>query len=130
MRKKTLQEILEYCRKTNSVEELLNALVNNDYVEDSNGKTVKIRLYKDGEGKVQTEVLSYCDYRDIGEMSLEELEEYCEELEEQYDDLEGEEPDDSESDEYDEWEDNLTEIEDEIDSVKSRIKELKASNNN
>ncbi len=130
MRRKTLQEILEYCKKTNSFDELLKALTNNDYVEDAAGKTVKIRIYKDSEGKVQTEVLSFCDYRDINEMSLEELKKYCEELEEQYDDLEGEEPDDSDSKEYEDWEDNLSEIEDEIDSVKEKIKELKASADN
>ncbi len=130
MKRKTLQEILEYCKKTNSLDELLKALTNNDYVEDAAGKTVKIRIYKDAEGKVKTEVLSFCDYRDINEMTLEELEKYCEELEEQYDDLEGEEPDDSDSQEYEDWEDNLSEIEDEIDSVKEKIKELKSNANN
>lgn len=125
MRKKTLQEILEYCKKADSLEELLKALANNDYVEDAAGKTVKIRLYKDRNGETQTEVLSFCDYRDISQMSLEELEEYLDELEEDYDDLESEEPDDSDSEEYEKWEDNLSEIEDEIDDVKEKIEELK-----
>ncbi len=130
MRRKTFHDILEYCKKTNSLEELLKALANNDYVEDAAGKTVKIMLYKDGNGEMKTEVLSFCDYRDISKMSLEELEEYLEELEEDYDDLECEEPDGSDSEEYEEWEDNLSEIEDEIDSVKEKIKELKASADN
>ncbi len=44
MRKKTLQEILEYCKKTNSIDELLNVLESNNYAEDFAGKTVKIRI--------------------------------------------------------------------------------------
>ncbi len=125
MRKKTLQEILEYCKKAGSLDELLKVLESNNYAEDAAGKTVKIRIYKDKDGKAQTEVLSVCDYRDINEMSFAELEEYYDDLEEQYDDMEGDEPDDSDSDEYEEWEDNLSEIEDEAEAVKEKIKELK-----
>lgn len=127
MRKKTLREILEACQKSGSLDELLNALNNDDYVEDTAGKVVKIKFYKDAEGKVKSEVLSFCDYRDINEMSLSELEAYYDELQEQYDDLEDEEPDDSDSEEYEEWEDNLTEIEDEMDSVQAKINELKGN---
>ena len=127
MRKKTLREILEACQKSGSLDELLNALNNNDYVEDTAGKVVKIKFYKDSEGNVKSEVLSYCDYRDIKEMSLSELEAYYDELQDQYDELEGEEPEDIDSEEYEEWEDNLTEIEDEMDSVQARISELKGN---
>lgn len=125
MRKKTLREILEACQKSGSLDELLNALNSNDYVEDTAGKVVKIKFYKDADGNVKSEVLSFCDYRDINDMSLDELEDYYEELQSQYDDLEDEEPEDSDSEEYEDWEDNLTEIEDEMDSVQSRINELK-----
>ena len=99
MRKKTLREILEACQKSGSLDELLNALNNNDYVEDTAGKVVKIKFYKDSEGNVKSEVLSYCDYRDIKEMSLSELEAYYDELQDQYDELEGEEPEDTDEEE-------------------------------
>jgi len=127
MRKKVLKEILELCEKVGTLDELKEALNNLEYGEDVDGKTVKIRMYKDGNGQVKTEILSICDYRDTENMTIEELEEYYRELEEQYDDMESEEPDDSESEEYEEWEENLEEIEDEMDTVREKIEELKGS---
>jgi len=124
MRKKVLKEILELCEKVGTLDELKEALNNIEYGEDSDGKTIKIRMYKDGNGEVKTEILSICDYRDIENMSIEELEDYLQELEGQYEAVESEEPDDSESEEYEEWEENLEEIEDEIDCVKDKLAEL------
>lgn len=124
MRKKILKEILDFCEKVGTLDELKDALNNLEYGENADGKTVKIRMYKDGNGQVKTEILSICDYRDIENMTIEELEDYYNELEDQYDDMESEEPDDPESEEYEEWEENLEEIEDEMDSVKAKIEEL------
>jgi len=124
MKKKVLKDILEFCGKAGSLDELKEALNNIEYGEDSDGKTIKIRMYKDGNGEVKTEILSICDYRDIENMSIEELEDYLQELEGQYEAVESEEPDDSESEEYEEWEENLEEIEDEIDCVKDKLAEL------
>lgn len=125
MKKKTLQEVLEYCKKTKSLDELLKVLNSNEYITDEVGKTVKIRMYKDRNGEVQTEVLSICDYKDINEMSITQLEEYYKELEEQYDDLESDEPDEEDEEEHDKWEEDLEEIEDEMDDVKEKMEELK-----
>jgi len=128
MRKKVLKEILELCEKVGTLDELKEALNNIEYGEDSDGKTIKIRMYKDGNGEVKTEILSICDYRDIENMSIEELEDYLQELEGQYEAVESEEPDDSESEEYEEWEENLEEIEDEMDCVKDKIAKLRGEN--
>lgn len=76
MRKKVLKEILELCEKVGTLDELKEALNNLEYGEDVDGKTVKIRMYKDGNGQVKTEILSICDYRDTENMTIEELEEY------------------------------------------------------
>jgi len=128
MKKKVLKDILEFCGKAGSLDELKEALNNIEYGEDSDGKTIKIRMYKDGNGEVKTEILSICDYRDIENMSIEELEDYLQELEGQYEAVESEEPDDSESEEYEEWEENLEEIEDEMDCVKDKIAKLRGEN--
>ena len=60
MRKKTLREILEACQKSGSLDELLNALNNNDYVEDTAGKVVKITFFRTAKRKKEFSNVRFC----------------------------------------------------------------------
>ena len=127
MKRKVLKEILEYCKKVGTLDELEKALDNVKYERTVEGKTVKIRVYKGENGEEKTDILSMCDYRNTENMNLEELEKYYNELEEQYDDIEGDEPDESQNEEYEAWVEHLEEIEDEMDSVKEKMEALKGN---
>ncbi len=105
MKKKALQEVLEACKKTGSLEALLSALSSNDEVGESG-------------------ILPLLDKGDINGESLSELKEYYTALAKRYEEMEWEEPEVSEGDSYEEWEDALLEIEDEMNAVQEKIEEL------
>lgn len=129
MKKETLRQILDMAKDGKSAAEVIEMIKNYEekYEDGTDGTTIKLRIFKNPNGEVVTEVCSLLEYRDIGMMSLEELRAYYEELEDQYDELEGDEPEDD-MDEHEEWEDNLSEIEEEMDCVEDRINELTNSN--
>lgn len=125
MKKETLKQILDMAKDEKSAAEVIEMIKNYEekYEDGTVGTTIKLRIFKNPNGEVVTEVCSLLEYRDISMMSLEELRAYYEELEDQYDELEGDEPEDD-TDEHEEWEDNLAEIEDEMECVEDRINEL------
>ena len=129
MKKETLKQILDMAKDEKSAAEVIEMIKNYEekYEDGTDGTTIKLRIFKNPNGEVVTEVCSLLEYRDISMMSLEELRAYYEELEDQYDELEGDEPEDD-TDEHEEWEDNLSEIEEEMDCVEDRINELTNSN--
>lgn len=125
MKRKVLREILKECKDVNSLDGLINYINNYKYDTDAEGKTVKVKIYVNKDGKVKAEILSVCDYKDIDEMNVEQLEAYIEELREQYKTVERKEPDeDDDAEAYEDWEDELSEIEDEIDSAKEKLEKL------
>lgn len=125
MKNETLKQLLDMCKDEKSAAEIIEMIKNYEgkYEDNSDGTTIKIKIFKSPEGKVVTEICSLLEYRDISKMTLEELKEYYEELEDQLDEIESDEPEDD-TPEHDDWEDRFAEIEDEIDSVEERISEL------
>jgi len=125
MKNETLRQLLDMCKDEKSAAEIIAMIKNYEekYEDNSDGTTIKIRIFKSPEGKVVTEICSLLEYRDISKMTLEELEEYYEELEDQFDEVESDEPEDD-TPEHDEWEDKFSELEEEMESVKERISEL------
>ena len=125
MKNETLRQLLDMCKDEKSAAEIIAMIKNYEekYEDNSDGTTIKIRIFKSPEGKVVTEICSLLEYRDISKMTLEELEEYYEELEDQFDEVESDEPKDD-TPEHDEWEDKFSELEEEMESVKERISEL------
>ena len=126
MKKETLQELLALSKDEKTAAEVIEMIKNYEdrYEDNTDGTTIKLRIFKGPDGKVVTEICSLLEYRDISKMSLEGLRAYYAELEEQYDEVSGDEPDDEDSDEYDEWEDLISELEDEMETVQDRIDEL------
>jgi len=126
MKKETLQELLAMSKDEKTAAEVIEMIKNyeDQYEDNTDGTTIKLRVFKGPDGKVVTEICSLLEYRDISKMSLEELRAYYAELEEQYDEVSGDEPEDEDSDEYDEWEDLISELEDEMETVQDRISEL------
>ncbi len=129
MKRETLREILALSRDEKSAAQVIEMIQNyeNKYEDGTDGTTIKLRVFKDKEGNVITEVCDLIEYRDITKMSLEELREYYSELEEEHDELQGEEPDDEDSDEYEDWEDRVSELEDELDEVYTLIANLEGN---
>jgi len=125
MKNETLKKLLEMSKDEKSAAEVLEMIKNNEskYEDNSDGTTIKIKIYKSPEGKVVTEVCSLLEYRDISKMTLEELLEYSEELEDLHDEVANNEPDEDDP-EYEDWEDRFSEIEEEMDDVYTRIEEL------
>lgn len=129
MKRETLREILALSRDEKSAAQVIEMIQNyeNKYEDGTDGTTIKLRVFKDKEGNVITEVCDLIEYRDITKMSLEELREYYSELEEEHDELQGDEPDDEDSDEYEDWEDRVSELEDELDEVYTLIANLEGN---
>lgn len=125
MKRETLKQLLALSKDEKSAAQVLEMIQNyeNKYEDGTDGTTIKLRLFKDKEGNVVTEICDLIEYRDITKMSLAELKEYYLELEEEHDELQDEEPDDEESEEYEEWEDRVCELEDELDEVYRLINE-------
>lgn len=123
MKRETLRKLLELSKDEKSAAQVLEMIQNyeNKYEDGTDGTTIKLRVFKDKEGNVVTEICDLLEYRDINKMSLEELKEYYSELEDEHDELQGEEPDEEGSDEYEEWEDRVCELEDELDEVYTLI---------
>ena len=123
MKRETLRQLLELSKDEKSAAQVLEMIQNyeNKYEDGTDGTTIKLRVFKDKEGNVVTEICDLLEYRDINKMSLEELKEYYSELEDEHDELQGEEPDEEGSDEYEEWEDRVCELEDELDEVYTLI---------
>ena len=130
MKKETLKELLALSKDEKAAAEVIEMIKNyeDQYEEETDGTTIKLRVFKGPDGKVVTEICSLLEYRDISKMNLEELRAYYEELEDQYDEVSGDEPEDEDSDEYDDWEDLFSELEDEMEAVKDRIDELTNGN--
>ena len=126
MKRETLKQLLALSKDEKSAAKVLEMIQNyeNTYEDGTDGTTIKLRVFKDKEGNVVTEICDLIEYRDITKMSLEELKEYYSELEEEHDELQGDEPEDEDSDEYEEWEDRVCELEDELDEVYTLISEL------
>lgn len=126
MKRETLRKLLELSKDEKSAAQVLEMIQNyeNKYEDGTDGTTIKLRVFKDKEGNVVTEICDLLEYRDINKMSLEELKEYYSELEDEHDELQGEEPDEEGSDEYEEWEDRVCELEDELDEVYTLISKL------
>ena len=129
MKRETLRKLLELSKDEKSAAQVLEMIQNyeNKYEDGTDGTTIKLRVFKDKEGNVVTEICDLIEYRDITKMSLEELREYYSELEEEHDELQGEEPDDEDSDEYEDWEDRVSELEDELDEVYTLIANLEGN---
>ena len=125
MKRETLKQLLALSKDEKSAAQVLEMIqtYENKYEDGTDGTTIKLRLFKDKEGNVVTEICDLIEYRDITKMSLAELKEYYLELEEEHDELQDEEPDDEESEEYEEWEDRVCELEDELDEVYRLINE-------
>ena len=125
MKRETLKQLLALSKDEKSAAQVLEMIQNyeNKYEDGTDGTTIKLRLFKDKEGNVVTEICDLIEYRDITKMSLAELKEYYLELEEEHDELQDEEPDDEESEEYEDWEDRVCELEDELDEVYRLINE-------
>ena len=125
MKRETLKQLLALSKDEKSAAQVLEMIQNyeNKYEDGTDGTTIKLRLFKDKEGNVVTEICDLIEYRDITKMSLAELKEYYSELEEEHDELQDEEPDAEESEEYEEWEDRVCELEDELDEVYRLINE-------
>ena len=125
MKRETLKQLLALSKDEKSAAQVLEMIQNyeNKYEDGTDGTTIKLRLFKDKEGNVVTEICDLIEYRDITKMSLAELKEYYSKLEEEHDELQDEEPDDEESEEYEEWEDRVCELEDELDEVYRLINE-------
>lgn len=123
MKRETLRKLLELSKDEKSAAQVLEMIQNyeNKYEDGTDGTTIKLRIFKDKEGNVVTEICDLIEYRDITKMSLEELRVYYSELEEEHDELQGDEPDDEDSDEYEDWEDRVSELEDELDEVYTLI---------
>lgn len=123
MKRETLRQLLELSKDEKSAAQVLEMIQNyeNKYEDGTDGTTIKLRIFKDKEGNVVTEICDLIEYRDITKMSLEELRVYYSELEEEHDELQGDEPDDEDSDEYEDWEDRVSELEDELDEVYTLI---------
>lgn len=126
MKRETLKQLLAMSKDEKSAAKVLEMIQNyeNTYEDGTDGTTIKLRVFKDKDGNVVTEICDLIEYRDITKMSLEELKEYYSELEEEHDELQGDEPEDEDSDEYEEWEDRVCELEDELDEVYVLISEL------
>ena len=126
MKRETLRKLLELSKDEKSAAQVLEMIQNyeNKYEDGTDGTTIKLRVFKDKDGNVVTEICDLIEYRDITKMSLEELKEYYSELEDEHDELQGEEPDDEGSEEYEEWEDRVCELEDELDEVYTLINKL------
>ena len=125
MKRETLKQLLALSKDEKSAAQVLEMIQNyeNKYEDGTDGTTIKLRLFKDKEGNVVTEICDLIEYRDITKMSLAELKEYYSELEEEHDELQDEEPDAEESEEYEDWEDRVCELEDELDEVYRLINE-------
>ena len=129
MKRETLRKLLELSKDEKSAAQVLEMIQNyeNKYEDGTDGTTIKLRVFKDKEGNVVTEICDLIEYRDITKMSLEELRVYYSELEEEHDELQGDEPDDEDSDEYEDWEDRVSELEDELDEVYTLIANLEGN---
>ena len=129
MKRETLRQLLELSKDEKSAAQVLEMIQNyeNKYEDGTDGTTIKLRIFKDKEGNVVTEICDLIEYRDITKMSLEELRVYYSELEEEHDELQGDEPDDEDSDEYEDWEDRVSELEDELDEVYTLIANLEGN---
>ena len=126
MKNETLRKILELNKKGKGVAQVLNMIQTREskYQDGADATTVKVRIFKDEEGGIVTEICDLIEYRDITGMTVEELKEYYDQLEEAHDELQGDEPEDEDSDEYKKWEDLVCELEDELDDVYTLIKEF------
>lgn len=129
MKRETLRKLLELSKDEKSAAHVLEMIQNyeNKYEDGTDGTTIKLRIFKDKEGNVVTEICDLIEYRDVTKMSLEELRVYYSELEEEHDELQGDEPDDEDSDEYEDWEDRVSELEDELDEVYTLIANLEGN---
>ena len=89
MKRETLRKLLELSKDEKSAAQVLEMIQNyeNKYEDGTDGTTIKLRVFKDKEGNVVTEICDLIEYRDITKMSLEELREYYSELEEEHDEL-------------------------------------------
>ena len=123
MENMTLVKLFKTCQDEGSlapIERMLKEHGNGN----SDGKAVKLVMYRDEDGDVKMKLVSIKDYRDLDKMTLKELKTYLKELERKSDILDDAEPDDEHTPEYLAWEQASDELDEEIDRVESKIEWL------
>ncbi|MBE6636005.1 MAG: hypothetical protein E7617_07405 [Ruminococcaceae bacterium] len=123
MENMTLVKLFETCQKEGSLAPIERMLAEHGN-GNSDGKAVKLVLYRDDDGEVKMNILKISDYRDLDKMTLAQLKSYLKELERKSDMIDDAEPDDENSPEYLAWEAASDEIDDEIYRVEDKIERL------